>query len=614
MHSPESFRRFRFITAYYFFMIPRILVILSALWTRIKTTLRFLRRHLKATIATSVVLLIVLAVYGVTRPSKPVYVTAQAARGDLRQTVEAVGTVTSEKDLALQFPTLDVVAGVYVKEGDHVKAGDRLAALRSGSLSANVASASASVQSAQAALQALEEGTRPEDIAIAEASVANKRASLEAAQQTLKNAEDSLTTATAQLDILKREADISLAGQVGTAGSTISQQLSTSKTALLAIKGVFAANDVNDAVVKSLPTGYDTLQSNMESTLVDISGLQGTSNPTGYQDALQKLGRARLSVSSTADITTRAYDIVANLSLTSYFTNTSRETNKSTIATQKSYAQTALATIDAAIKSLQDASAAYDTKISAQQAQIVSGQGTRDKAKADILTYQTALQIEQANLDLKKAGARQTDLNAARARVKQAQAELARAASQLHDTVLIAPTDGVITKVNVKVGEIRPSVDPSVTMLGDSPYRVEMFVSEVDIPKVQVGMSGSVTLDAFRGTPFDLRVSEIDTAATDKDGVPKYRVKLDFAKVIDTLKVGMTGDADVITGFRKDVVSVPLRSVVEKSGGTKVVRVLKADGVTYDERSVETGMEGEGGQMEVSGINEGETVIVLIKQ
>lgn len=595
-------------------MLTSIMNVLKTLWPTIKAILSFLRRHLIASISTTVALLIVLAVYGVTRPSKPVYVTAEAIRGDLKQTVEAVGNVVSEKDLELQFPTLDVVSNVSVKEGDFVKAGQKLATLRSGSLSANVASASASVQSAKAALQALEEGSRPEDIAIAEAAVANKRASLQGAEQTLQNAEDGLRTAEAQLDILKREADTSLSGQVGTAGSTISQQLATSKTAMQAVQGVFAANDVNDAIVKSSPSGYDSLVSNMQSTLSKITTLQLNSSPSSYKDALQKLSEARNAVSSVSDSMNRAYDIVSNLPLTSYFTNTSKETNKTSIATQKSYVQTALGTIDSSVKTFQDASAVYDTRISTQQAQIVSMQGTRDKAKTDILTYQTSLQIDQAQLDLKKAGARQTDIDAARARVRQAQADLARASAQYYDTVLTAPTDGIVTKVNVKVGEIRPSSQPSVTMLGLSPYRIEMFVSEVDIPKVQLGMSGSIKLDAFRSKEFPLRVNVIDTAATNKDGVPKYRIKLDFATVLDTLKVGMTGDAEIVTGFRSDVVSVPARSVVQGDDGKNIVRILGKDGVSFDERAIETGMEGVGGQVEVTGVNKGETVIVLIKK
>lgn len=588
--------------------------LLSAIKGKAFVALRFLRSHLKASIAVFVVLLLAWVSFAVTRPKQMTFITAVAIRGDLRQTVEAVGTVISEKDLSLQFPMIDVVSKVFVKEGDIVKAGQRLASLRSGSLAASVASASANRQSAQAQLDALLQGSRPEDIAIVEAQVANKVASLEAVKQTLKNAEDNLLIAESQLRTIRNEASISLSGQVAAAESTISQHLATAKTALIATQGVFNANDVQDAVVKGNPTGYDTMQQNITSTLSAISSLQLTASAVDYQTALKNYDAARQILFTSTDILNRAYDILSALPLTSYFTNESRETNKSTIATQKSSVQSALSAIDTASKSLRDGSAGYDTKISAQQAQITSLQGTRDRAKADIATYQTSLQIDQAQLALKRAPARQTDIDAANARVRQAQADLARAAAQFNDTILIAPVAGVVTKVNVKAGEMRPSADASITMLGDSPYRIEMFVSEVDIPKVKLSQTGSIKLDAFQNQDIPLIVSEIDSAATDKDGVSKYRVKLDLVSLQEGLKVGMTGDGEITTGMKKDVISVPLRAVLEKENGTKVVRILRADGKSFDERAVVVGMEGIGGNIEVTGVQEGETVVVLIKQ
>lgn len=588
--------------------------LITVILAPLRATLRLLRRHLKKSVAIGTLLFFIWLVYAVTRPKQPVFVTAQAQQGDLRQIVEAVGNVISEKDLELQFPTVDVVAKVYVNEGDSVKAGQKLAALRSGSLSASVASASASVQSALAQLHQLEEGARPEDIAIVEAQVANKRASLEAAKQTLANADESLKVAQEQLRTIQNEAATGLSGQVGTAASAVLQYLATTKTALQVTQGVFNANDVADAVVKSAPSGYETLMVNIQSALLTVSGLQAKPSPSDYQGAIASLESARAAVATVAEIENRAYDIVANLPQTEYFTNTSRETNKTTIATQKTNVQSALSSLDSAIKSLRDASAGFDTRISAQQSQITTYQGTRDRASADILTYETSLKIDEAQLALKKAPARQTDLDSARARVRQAQAELARAASMYNDTILVAPVDGIVTKVHVKAGEMRPTLTPSVTMLGNSPYRTEMFVSEVDIPKVTIAQSGSIKLDAFPQTRFPLHVSEIDTAATDKDGVPKYRIKLDFTSPIPGLKVGMTGDAEIVTGFRENVVSVPLRAILEREAESKYIRMLKQDGRSFDERAVTTGMEGEGGNVEVTGVQAGETVIVLIKQ
>jgi RND family efflux transporter MFP subunit len=574
---------------------------------------RFVRRHLWKFVLGAVALFIVGIVISVSQPKQATYVTATAVRGDLMQTVEAVGTVVSEKDLELQFPITDVVYRVEVKEGDRVKAGQRLASLRSGTLSASIASASANVQSAKATLQALTEGARPEDIAIAEASVANKRAALDAARQTALSAEANLKTSELKLSVLKSEASTGLSGQVTTANSSISQYLASAKTALNATMGVFNSNEVQDALVKN-PTGeYDSLRTTRTNAENALSALQSSAvNALDYQSALRNLESARTAVGSAADNVSRSYDFISNLPLTSYFTNASRETHKTSIATQKTNVQAAFSALDSAAKSLRDASASYDTRIATEQSSITSLQGTLDRAKADISTYQTALQIEEAQLALKKAPARQTDVDSAQARVRQAQADLARAAAQFNDTILVAPVDGMVTKVNVKAGEMRPSTTPSITLLGNTPYRIEMFVSEIDIPKVQVSQSGSIELDAFRGFPIPLRVGEIDPGATDRDGVPKYRVKLDFVAPKEALKIGMTGDAEIITGISKDVVSVPLRAVLEREG-KKIVRILKSDGKTVEERTVTTGIDGSNGDIQVTGVEEGETVVVLVK-
>ncbi len=75
----------------------------------------------------------------------------------------------------------------------------------------------------------------------------------------------------------------------------------------------------------------------------------------------------------------------------------------------------------------------------------------------------------------------------------------------------------------------------------------------------------------------------------------------------------MTGDARIVTGTVSNVVSVPLRAVLENDLGGSYVRILTEDG-TIEERSVVTGLEGDGGSIEVTGVEEGETVIVLEKK
>lgn len=556
--------------------------------------------------------LLALAVFAITRPKAPEYVTDTAKRGDVIRTVEAVGSVISERDLALQFPVSGIVADVSVKEGDLVKAGQKLAALRAGTLTADVASAGAAVQSAQADLNILLEGTRPEDIAIAEAELQSKRAALEVAKTSLATAERKLILSKDKLRSLESEAKISLAGSVSAVGSISSEYLIDARTGIKTINDVFDAIAVQDVVQKFSPSEYSDLKTHQNRAAADLeAAIPVVATAADYEEALADLSTARAAVAGVADVLRRANDFLLSLPITSTFTLSVRDTNSDLLATERSSIQAGLSGVDAAFNNLRDASASFTTQISAERSALASAQGEADRAKSDIATYEATVRISEAQLQLKRAGTRPQDIASARARVAENAARLQRARAALGDTVLTAPVDGVVTKVNVKKGEILPA-GAAITMLGTTPYRVELYVAEVDIPLIQSSQSGSIELDAFPGIFDPLRVSEIDEAATDRDGVPKYRVKLDFAAAREELRVGMTGDAEIITGKRSDVVSVPRRAVIENADGETVVRLLLNDEVI--EKPVTMGMEGSDGEVEVDGVEEGDVVIVLIKE
>jgi len=139
-----------------------------------------------------------------------------------------------------------------------------------------------------------------------------------------------------------------------------------------------------------------------------------------------------------------------------------------------------------------------------------------------------------------------------------------------------------------------------------------MFLSEVDIPKILLSQSGSIELDAFPGINYALQVVSIEPGPTKIDGVSKYRVNLNFVHPHDEFKIGMTGDAEIITGERTDVLLAPVRSVIQNNGEGKIVRILENGKVVN--KPVTTGMESDTDAEIISGLAEGETVIVLIKQ
>ena len=562
----------------------------------------FLRRRPWASGLTTILIFgIGAAVFLLTRPKTPTYITAVATRGNLMQTVEAVGTVISEKDLELQFPVSGIVGQVFVQEGDHVQVGQKLAALRAASLAADSASALARVKSAEAELQALVEGTRPEDIAIAEAEVANKRAALEAAQETLAAAQ-------LKLAALRDEAATSLEGHILTSKSSAEEQLSTAETAFAKLDDVLSDSDVQDAMNRGdtrIPFSKDTVQDGFSAAHTQTAAVKDS--PT----ALHALEATRAAVTLTATAVDQTFNTISSLTTSNVLTASDRETLKSTLALQRSNVQSALRSLDTAIKDLKDASAGFETKIVAEESTIAG-------AKGDMRTYETALRTQEAELLLKKAGTRKADLDASAARVQGARADLARAQAAYADTILTAPIEGLVTKVNLKAGESLSrafQTDPAVTLLGAAPYRIEVFVSEVDIPHVALAQTGSVVLDAFPGIPETLHVGEIDRTATDRDGVSKYRVKLDPPVPPDAWKIGMAGDVTIITGMRENVVKVQTRAVLQNANGENIVRILGSNG-TVEERRVEKGMEG-GSTDEVEilqGLSGGERIILLIKQ
>ncbi len=562
-------------------------------------------------------LLLGMLLWYIFKPAVPEYITAVSRRGDLVQKVEAVGTVTSDRALTLKFPITGIVEKILAKEGDKVVVGQELARLRNSSYTADIASAAAQYRSALASLQELVEGTRPEDIAIAEAEVSNKRAALEAAKSDLTSAEEKLRTAQEKLDAARRQADANLVGYTKNAASSCSQQIALGKTALKSLDGIFI-----DSIVTYLAEQYNTTayaiykQSRREAdAALDRMQTQCVSGFSSYEISLDTLQAARAAVLQTTYVLQQAYDVISVLPITTAYTVTTREAYKDTIATQKASVQTALSALDTATKNLRDASAGYDTNIATEENNIAAAQATKQTAESAILTYETSLRTQEAQLALKKAGPRDTEIAVARANANAAAASVSHAQAKLEDTIIRAPADGTVTKVDFKLGEFTGDADNinhSITMLGTSPFRVEMFLSEVDIPKIQLTQTGSIELDAFPGTQYALRVSGVEPGPTKIEGVSKYRVNLNFVYPHDEFKIGMTGDAEIITGERKNVILAPARAVIQAEGNGEIVRVLEDGNVV--EKPVETGMEGDTDIEIVSGLTENETVIVLIKK
>jgi multidrug resistance efflux pump len=144
-----------------------------------------------------------------------------------------------------------------------------------------------------------------------------------------------------------------------------------------------------------------------------------------------------------------------------------------------------------------------------------------------------------AQLNLLKAGSTQEQIDAAKARVDQAQAAL-------DETVLVAPFDGTIAEMLTHIGEI-VSPGPRVASLADlTQWLVETDdLSEVDVVNVQPGAEASIKVDALPGVSLKGQVKSIVPRSAVKRGDVTYTVKVAISDPDPRLKWGMTAFVDI---------------------------------------------------------------------
>ena len=190
-----------------------------------------------------------------------------------------------------------------------------------------------------------------------------------------------------------------------------------------------------------------------------------------------------------------------------------------------------------------------------------------------------------------------------------ARAEVARLEAELKRYTLRAPFDGVVTSVDIEVGDTASQGISAVTVMSADDLEIESFVPEINISYLEVGDRAVVTLEAYgESVPFAARVVAIDPAETVRDGVSTYRVILHFDEEDERLKSGMTANIVITTDERENVISVP-QGAVERKGGKVFVTVRS--GEEDVRREVMTGPVSSLGMIEIiSGLSVGEVIVL----
>lgn len=215
----------------------------------------------------------------------------------------------------------------------------------------------------------------------------------------------------------------------------------------------------------------------------------------------------------------------------------------------------------------------------------------------------------KSKLDQVKAASRPADISAAQADVLSAQGAVEAAQSDLDKTILRAPADGTITKIDINLGDLVIMNTPVITLQDVSNLYIEANVNESDIVGLAVGQPVSITYEALgKAAVFQGTVSEVNLGATINAGIVNYKVKASISDV-QNIKPGMTADIVVQTAKVDGALVLPSRFIHDTPNGKEVNLVVKEEDMKTEKRLVTVGLRGDGGYVEItSGLTAGDKV------
>ncbi|MCX7778688.1 MAG: efflux RND transporter periplasmic adaptor subunit [Patescibacteria group bacterium] len=521
------------------------------------------------------------------KPKKISYELVIVKRGEIEQVVSATGTVRPSQKIDLQFETNGRVKNILVKVGDQVKLGQTLIKLDDLDLQIQLLQQKAALEAAKARLDLLKTGASQEEIQLAETEVRSAEKSVENAEKNLIDvkikAENDLTNIYNTIENLLQDAytkaEDALNRQID---DLFSNDLTTNPQLTFLTTNQQAEFD---SEWQRAIAGY-----HLQEFKNEINRLSFTESE--LDEALLKAQNHLIVIRDLFNPLTEAVNSAVGLSAT-------------TLSNYKGYLNTARANINTAIANLLAKQQAINSQKIINQININNAQASLDSARASLAKARDQLAI-------KKSGPKPEDIRYQEAQIRQQEASLAIIQDKIRKTILVAPINGLITDLNVEVGEtvLANQIPITINSLGN--FEIELDISETDISKIKVGQPAKISLDALPDEFFTGRVVKIDPAETVIQGVVYYKATVAFDHQDERIKVGMTVNVEIVTAKKENILLVPEIAVRQKNG-KKFVKVFKDKKIK--EVEVQTGLVNNKGEVEIiSGLEGGETIVTFLKK
>jgi len=507
-----------------------------------------------------------------TRNGKEQYKTATVSFGEVIREVSETGAVKVSEKINIGFKYSGKIKKIGVAVGDKVLSGQELAELDTSELYIKLSEARAALEAAEADYQKLLAGSSVEEIRVAEAEAYNAQVSLSNAEQNLEDVE------------IGAAEDLNQAYK--NALDTLDDAYLKAYNAQNAVESIrrtyFSSSDQESTKVKEN-------EAIIENSLVQIGLNVSLAQDGSDQDIETALSKTKEEL---ADIK-KALEIIREITEAIKYRDVVSDADKTILDNQKLYIITIRSDVVSDEQTISTVKITNKTNINA--------------AKASVASAQAALQKARDQLELKKAGPVQEDINLYLAKIKQAEANVSLLNNKIAESVLRAPLPGQIIEINKKKGETVQPTDYVFSFLPSGDFQVEADIYEEDIVDIKEGDPVKINLPAFPDEELTGKVVSVNPAEKLIDGVVYYEVNIIFEEIREGIKPGMTADIVIETNRKENVLVIP-REALEKRNGIKIVKVLYGNQI--ENREIKTGLEGDNYVEIISGLSKGEQVII----
>lgn len=403
------------------------------------------------------------------------------------QTIQTTGTVESLEQAEIKSQFSAPVTKIYVAIGDTVKRGQTLITLQNGDVSAQLDQALAGVKAQEARLEELTKGARTEDLKVSSNDVTQ-------ADEVYKNAlTNAVTTANNALvsseDAVKNQAEPLFSDTSG--------------------KLIFSTSDLQ------AQTDAESLRISAKEELIKWRASFGTfgKDPTETQ-VLDLLANSRTHGTAIKAYLSRIYDCLSGAYITPQFPQ---------------------ATLTG-----------YKTGINATRTSVNASLNALNGSEQGITAAKISLSRATDVFALKKAGYTDEQIKTQSAALDQARAAADGLRAQLAKTVIVAPIDGKIASLPVRVGELVNMGQSVVSIINTKGLQVRAYISEDDFKRIEDG--GRVVIE-----------SEIEGT------LMKVAPSLDKQTKKVEIKVLVVGEGSLIVG-QDAKLSIPVKKDIKTNG------------------------------------------------